>query len=101
MQLLAETLTADDTSQSFLNESRGLVYIEILGTFDSNNLTMQVSKDDTTFTDFTCDGTAQVFTAPDTVSYDLPKGRYYRFDVENTGTVDIDIYVDGHQVEDL
>lgn len=101
MQLLAEALAADGTSQSFKAEQRGWVVVKLLGTFDGATVTMQESLDDSAFTTFTPDKNAATFTAASTEKFYLSAGTYYRFDVENTGTVDIDIYIDGEYVEEL
>ena len=102
MQTLATGLAADATSDSFQTKRHGDVYIEFTGTFDASppDVTMQVSDTkDGSYITFTADGVNQVFTEVSTHRLSLPGGKWFRFDVENTGTNSINIKLAGDFID--
>jgi|TARA_A100001391_G_scaffold192346_2_gene166550 hypothetical protein len=101
MQILSETLGADDTSKVFISQQHTKCWVYLSGSFSSQTVTLEASVDNSTFSTFNVDGVDQTFTAGTFKLYDLPGGIFFRFDVSNGGSPDIDIRVAGNGVKVL
>ena len=96
MRLLQEGLAAGGTAGPFQVVQAGPVYIEIVGTYDSETVTLQKSYDRVTFTPYYADGTVPEW--GDTIEarkFDLPDGYYQLVASNGGGSVDVDVYVGG------
>lgn len=100
--LFHETLIKNTTTDPFQVTGMGFkTYVTIIGTFDSETVTLHGSKDKSTYAAVYDEAAAAnvTFTASASASnLDLPPG-YYRFVSSNgAGTMDVDVYVDGRYV---
>ena len=92
---IGSSLGVSSSSTVFKTTINEKVWVRVGGTIGSAAVTIKESLDNSTFSAFVSDDTAQEFSAIGYKLFDLPGGVYFRLDVPAGGSPVLDIHIGG------